>query len=101
MSAARDSVARSLTRVTDKSAATAVRLVDRTIRITRSPDHKSHKSSHDDLVERIFHDPLSAGQLEAGNEIARRLLLEDGVDRHPVRIAQRRDGWPLQSRQQR
>ena len=61
----------------------------------------SDRASHHDLVERIFHDALRAGPLQAWDQIPDRPLLDDRVDRDPLGVAQRRDRRPLQRRQQR
>src|SRR3954468_16553592 len=63
--------------------------------ISRFPD------SHHNLVQRVLNDALRAGRLQARHQVTDRALFDDGVDRHPVGIAQRRDGRTLQRRQQR
>ncbi len=62
----------------------------------------SHRHrSQDDLVERILDDPLGARRLQARDQVAHGALLDDRVHRHPLVVAQRGDGRPLQRRQQR
>ena len=58
----------------------------------------SDGSSQHDLVEGIFDDPLGARGLEPRNQVADRPLLDDRIHRHPLVVAQRRDGRPLERR---
>ena len=59
------------------------------------------RTSHHDLVERVLDDALAARRLHLRDQVAHRALFDDGVHRHPLVVAQRRDRRPLQRRQQR
>ena len=53
-----------------------------------------------DLIQRIFYNALRPSGFETGNDLTHRLLFDDGIDRDPFAIGQRRNGRILQRRQQ-
>src|SRR5262245_7592932 len=98
MSATRRSVSASRTRAGDRRSRIASRSVDSTILIyePRTTNHEpppstTHHLDHD-LVQRVFDDPLAPGRLQLRDQVAHRPLLDDRVHRHPVFVAERRDG---------
>src|SRR5206468_11697386 len=69
--------------------------------IARFNDPDSRWSTHnlqDDLIKWIFDDSLSARRLEPRDQIPDRALLDDGIHRHPLLVAQGRDRRALQRR---
>ena len=47
-----------------------------------------HRPLHDNLVQRVLHDPLSARLLEARNNPPYNRFVDDGVDGQPLLVAQ-------------
>src|ERR1700691_1557229 len=52
------------------------------------------------LIEWILDDPCCARTFKPGNYVAQHTLFQYCIHRCPARIAQRRDGWRIQGRQQ-
>ena len=68
--------------------------------------HRACLRRRDDLhrtisVQRVLDDPMAPGRPQPRHELPDGPLLEHGRHRHPVGVAQRRDGRALERRQQR